>query len=93
MRGVYFETLAWLFCFVESELEQFAVDSGRTPEGIVTDRFAYENPDFGLQRCPILPSISALPLPEKLESRSVPADNRLVFYDDQRVSPSSPKTG
>ena len=80
-------------CDVETELEQFAVDSGRAPEKIGEGHSADEGSGPGFHRWPTLPSFSALPCPEELESLPVPADDSIGLYDDERVSPAVPDAG
>ena len=78
-------------CDVEAQLEEFAVDSGRTPEQIGEGHFSDEDFGFTRNRWSSLPRPSALPSPEDLESLSMPADDSIGLYYYERVSPIVPE--
>ena len=80
-------------CDVEAELEEFAVDSGCTPEQIGEGHFSNEAFDNVRNRRSSLSFPSAIPRPEDLESFPVPADDGIGLYDDKRVFPAVPNPG
>src|SRR6267378_2797697 len=78
---------------VESELEQFAVDAWRVPEGIRERHGAHEIRNLRAnQRSTWSPAVG-LPGPEGAEALPVPANYGLGAYEVERLAPSRPPVG
>src|SRR5467141_5219821 len=78
---------------VESELEQFAVDAWRAPEGIRERHGAHEIRNLRAnQRSTWSPAVG-LPGPEGAEALPVPANYGLGGYEVERLAPSRPPVG
>ena len=78
---------------VESELEQFAVDAWRAPEGIRERHGAYEIRKFRGHRWSTRSPGAGLPSPEGAEALPVPANYGLGAYEVERLAPSRPPVG
>ena len=78
---------------VDSQLEQFAMDSGCTPERIGLCHSANKISDLTADRRPPGAFASGLELPEQLETLSMPPNDSFGFDDDQCLLPIGPKMG
>jgi hypothetical protein len=74
---------------LEAQLQQFSVDLGSTPTGILFRHPADERPDFSGDLGP-----TALrpgpPTPVEAETGAMPADDSLWFHDEEDVGPAGP---
>ena len=74
----------------DPELEEFAVNSRRTPGGIGPVHLKDELSDFVGDRRPAGPVRSALPTPIEAETLPVPAEDGLRLNEDESATPSGP---
>ena len=78
---------------IDAELEQFAMDVGRTPEWIVTTHLPDKIPDLAGNGRPARLPVANLPRPDEAKSLAMPAGHRLWFDDGQRRAPVAPDSG
>jgi hypothetical protein len=77
------------FGYLDSQLEELAVDPRRTPHRVGVDDFPYEFANFRLNgRSPS--SAPAAPSPIPAESCPMPSEDRSRHDDDQRFAPAPP---
>ena len=75
------------FAESEAQLDELAMDPGRSPGRVLSGHLSDEATDVGPGRGPSAP---ALPGPEDPKGLPVPRDHRLRFDDDEGVLPSAP---
>jgi hypothetical protein len=75
---------------VDTEFEQFTVDAGCAPEGILAAHLPDQLADFFRHRWAPGLAVTNLPGPEQPEALAVPANNGFRFDDDQGRSPIAP---
>ena len=79
--------------YLDAELEQFAVNSWRSPKWIGSRHLADEFPDiWGNRRSPLSLS-TACPGPVQPETLSVPSDDGVGLHHDQATGPVLPEPG
>ena len=75
---------------VDAELEQFAVDTRRSPKRVFAAHPANQLACFGRHPGTTAAAMAGFPLPVEAESLAVPADDRLRFDHDQCRLPIPP---
>src|SRR6516225_9351754 len=75
---------------VDAELEQFTVDAGCTPSGVLAAHPADQIADFTGKRGSSRPAPPNLPRPEQTKAPAVPGNDRLGLNDSQRRAPVAP---
>ncbi len=77
---------------LDSQLEQLAMNSGRTPEWIGRCHLKNKVTDLRTDRRPPGPLLPGLELPKQLETLFVPPNDSFGFDDDQWLLPVAPET-
>ena len=78
---------------LDAEFEQFAVDAGCTPTGVLPAHLADQILSLaGNDGSSGLP-VPNLPRPEQAKALAMPSHDRLGFDDDQRRAPIAPEEG
>lgn len=80
------------FGYLDSQLEQLAMNSGCTPERVGVRHLKNKVTDLRADRRPAETFTSGLELPKQLETISMPANDRFGFDDDQWLLPVAPET-
>src|SRR5215831_4128305 len=76
---------------LNAQLEQFAVDSRRSPAHIVSTQSPYEFPNLFRNRWPTGPSMPNFVGPVPTKTSTVPIDDGGRFYDPECRTPSRPE--
>jgi len=77
---------------LDSQLEQLAMNSGRTPERIGRCHLKNKVTDLRADRRPPGSLLPGLKSPEQLETLSMPPNDSFGFDDDQSLSPVAPES-
>ena len=77
---------------LDSQLEQLAMNSGRTPERIGRCHLKNKVTDLRADRWPPGSLLQGLKSPEQLETLSMPTNDSFGFDDDQWLLPVAPET-
>jgi len=77
---------------LDSQLEQLAMNSGRTPERIGRCHLKNKVTDLRADRRPPGSLLSGLKSPEQLETLSMPTNDSFGFDEDQWLLPVAPET-
>jgi len=78
---------------VDAEFEEFAMDAGCTPSGVLPAHRADEISDLARNDRPSRLAAPHLPSPEQSKAGTMPSQDRFWFDDGQRRSPVEPETG
>jgi hypothetical protein len=78
---------------VDAEFEQFTVDAGCTPPGILPAHLANQVSDLARNDRPSRLSAADLPGPEQAKAGTMPGHDRLGLKDGQRRAPVTPNAG
>jgi len=78
---------------VDAELQQLAVDAGRTPQGIGRGHLPDECGDLGVDGRASASGPAREPGPVLAEAAALPAQDGIGRDDDQRPPPASPDSG
>jgi hypothetical protein len=78
------------FADVDTEFEQFAVNTRCSPQWILSTQFANEFSDVFRHRRPPRSTVTDLPGPEHTKALAVPSDDGVGFDDDKSGPPAAP---
>jgi len=78
---------------VDAEFEQFAVDAGCTPSGILLTHLADQISDLARNERSSGLAVPHLPGPEQTKAGTMPGYDRFWLDDGQRRAPVTPKAG
>src|ERR1700741_1312176 len=74
---------------VEAEFEEFALDAGRTPRGILPAHLADQSSDLGRNDASSGLAAAHLPGPDKANPGTMPGNARCRFEDGGRRAPAT----
>src|ERR1700758_5831601 len=78
---------------VDAEFEQFAVDAGCTPTGILPAHLADQISDLARNDRSSRLAVPHLPGPEQTKAGTMPGNDGLGLNDSQRAAPVAPQAG
>ena len=76
---------------VDAEFEQFTVNAGRTPQGILSAHPADQMSDLAGNKRPSRLSATHLPGPEQAKAGTMPGNDRFWLDEGERRAPATPE--